>query len=248
MAKHTIWNIGKANAEISAADSAINPLLEVAKITTLKVDGKDVPASDAPLADKILALAAVSKPGAGTQDVSELIATNDSVARQLTETSDRLSVANASVAKLQLDNSKLSSDLATAQSSVNNLTASNAELQNRHDASIRQVGDLTKQANAVNAEISRLCLDYGCLDLTGEDGKPLAKDASADDKLAAANRIPVADKLKASKGAVNAAVRNLGLPANQLPAGGAPSAQAEKKELRGRDRMKAAMKIEGVTT
>lgn len=248
MAKISIWNIGKANAEISAADAAINPLLESAKITTIKVDGKDLPASDAPLADKISALAAVSKPGVANQDISELVTSNDLISKQLEDATGKLAVSNSSVAKLQQDNAALTSQLQTSQSSVSNLTAANAELQNRHDASIRQVGELTKQVNGINAEVSKQCLEYGCLDLTTEDGKLLAKDASADEKLAAANRIPIADKLKASKGATNAAMAKLGLPVGDLPAPGMPhKAGSEKKDPKGRDRMKAAMKIEGAT-
>jgi len=247
MAKISIWNIGKANAEISAADAAINPLLESAKISTIKVDGKDLPASDAPLADKINALAAVSKPGVANQDISELVTSNDLISKQLEDATGKLAVANASVMKLQGDNATLTSQLQTSQASVNTLTAANAELQNRHDASIRQVGELTKQINGFNTELSKMCLEYGCLDLTTEDGKLLAKDASTDEKLAAANRVPMADKLKASKGAVNAAMSKLGVSTQDLPAPGMPGKSADdKKEPKGRDRMKSAMKIEGL--
>jgi len=248
MARKQIFNPIKLHSELAAADSAINPLLEAAKITTIKVDGKDTPASEAPVGDRVLALSAVSKSAVGNVDMSELIAANDALSKQHEKATADLAIANSSVTKLQGDVSKLTSDLQTSQASVNTLTAANAELQNRHDASIRQVSELTKQVSGINAEVSKLCLEYGCLDLTTEDGKLLAKDASADEKLAAANRVPIADKLKASKGAVNAAMNKLGLPVGDLPAPGMPSkADSDKKEATGRNRMKAAMKIEGAT-
>lgn len=240
MAKHQIWNIGKANAEISAADAAINPLLETAKITSIKVDGKDMAASDAPLADKITALAAVNKPGAGNMQLSDMVVNNDIIAKKLEETSAALAVSQTSVATLQRDNSQLSTDLATSQASVRTLTASNAELENRLKVSNGSVADLTGQLNGINTEISKLCVVGDVLDLK------LSKGASEAQKMDAANLVPVADKLKAYAGAVNAAIARTGASVGAIPgvppAGGAAPA---KKEVKGAERMKAAIKIQG---
>jgi hypothetical protein len=240
MARKQNFNPIRQHSELSAADSAINPLLEASKITTLKVDGKDVPASDAPLADRITALNAVNGTTPGNLDMSELIAANDALSKAKEKADSDLAIANSSVAKLQGDNAKLSTDLATSQASVSTLTASNAELQNRHDAAIRQVGDLTKNSNAINRAVSEMCVSRDVLDLK------LSKSATEAEKLVAADAIPVADKLNSLGGAVNAAFNKLGLPIGALPAGNVQGGKSDvKPELKGKARMAAAIKIAG---
>lgn len=247
MAIKFLANISKANAQLQAGHEAIDPALASAKISTLKVDGKDVPASEAPLSVKIAALANLTAAGEKSQDVSELIATNGHIAAKVETLEGDLATAQGLVASQTQKISALEGQLATASATVDRQTASGAQDGMLLKASNGEVSRLTKEIAAVNTDLSKLCLEYGCLDLTTVDGKLLAKDAAEDVKLEAANRVPIADKLKASKGAVNAAMRNLGLNTNQLPAGGSATNAPEKKEVKGRDRMKAAIKIEGHT-
>lgn len=247
MARPTTWNLKKLNAEIAAADAVLDPLLESAKITVIKVEGKDVPASDAPVAAKIQALSALANSSGKTQEMSDLVVANDELTRQIESVSAENTRLHATNAAQTQDIARLTAELATAKASVATLTASTGELSVRHEAALRQVNAETARNNEVNTEISRLCIAANVIDLTTEDGKPLAKDATETDRLAAANRIPVADKLKAYKGAVNAAIAKTGVDTTKLPAGGLQGKDTSgKPELKGRERMKAAMKIQGV--
>lgn len=248
MAIKFLADITKANSQIKTGHEVIDPALATAKISTLKVDGKDVPASEAPLPVKIAALAALVGSGEKSQEVSELIATNGQIAARVESLEGELATATGTVSAQTQKITALESELFTANANVERLTASGAQDGGLLKASNGEVHRITKELAMVNTELSKQCLEYGCLDLTTEDGKLLAKDASEADRLAAANRIPIADKLKASKGAVNVAMHKLGLSVGDLPAPGMPGKSAsDKKEVKGRDRMKAAMKIEGVT-
>jgi len=206
MPKKSFWNIGKANAEITAADSAIDPALANAKITTLKVDGRDVPASEAPLASKISALLSVASPQAAAQDISELVVTNDQLSKQIEKVSDENTRVASGNAALTQENVQVKSDLDTAKASIASLTASNSELNVRHEAALRQVADSSAKFNALNTKISKACLTANCLELP--------KDADTDEKkLEAANAIKPEDKLIAYEGAVTAAMANVGITA-----------------------------------
>src|SRR5690348_14565569 len=98
MAFKFLPNITKANAQIQAASEVIDPALAAAKISTLKVDGKDVAASEAPLSVKVAAIAALVGAGEKSQDVSELIATNGQIAARVEALEGELATANATVA------------------------------------------------------------------------------------------------------------------------------------------------------
>jgi len=85
-------DIFKNTAEIFAADAPILPLLVAANISTINVDGKAVPAAEAPLNLQIAALGAVKATGSTTQDSAQLIEANgqlaaqkDKLAKQLTQ-------------------------------------------------------------------------------------------------------------------------------------------------------------------
>ena len=84
MAKFKFFGIGEADAEIKSADAAINPLLTAAKITTIEVNGKQLPATsdEVPLALKISNLAATFKEGAGDKEISEMTRNNTILADQ----------------------------------------------------------------------------------------------------------------------------------------------------------------------
>lgn len=212
MPKKSFWNIGKANAEITAADSAIDPALANAKITTLKVDGRDVPAHEAPLASKISALLSVAAPGVAAQDISELVVTNDQLSKQIEKVSDENTQLAAGNAALTQENVQTKADLVTAKASIESLTASQSELSVRHEAALNQVSASTTKFNALNTKISQACITAGCLELP--------KDADTDEKkLEAANAIKPEDKLTAYEGAVNAAVARIGDGNGKVPNG-----------------------------
>lgn len=211
MPKKSFWNIGKANAEITAADSAIDPALAAAKISVIKVDGRDIPAHEAPLADKITALLAVAAPQAAAHDMSELVVTNDQLSKQIDRLTDENVKISAGNAALTQENVQLKADLETAKASIASLTASEAELSVRHEAALSQVSKSTEKFNNLNREISAACLKAGCLDVSGENEA---------EKLAAADAIEPSVKLAAYAGAVNTAVARIGVTMPAPAAGG----------------------------
>lgn len=246
MARKKSLNVIGLNAELSASDSAIDPLLEQANITSIKVEGRDVPAGDAPMPDKIRALAAVTNASNVNQDMSELIQSNEVVSRE----NDRLTVENARLssanATLTGENSQLKSDKATLVAANSKLTADAGELGVRHEATLSQVTRVTGQMQTLNADISKACLKFNCLDLTDADGKALPKDATEAQKQVAADRLPANEKLSAIGGAVNAALAKTNVSVALLPAAGVTQTGTQQKaEPKGRERMKAGMTVEG---
>lgn len=221
MAKLSFWNIRHAQAAITAADEAIEPALSKANITTIKVEGRDVPASEAPLADRIRAVLAVSSPQTSSQDMSELVATNDTLARRIEVLETENAQLKAGNAALTTENVQLKGELATALTSVESLTASNAELNVRHEAALRQVADGVSAANQVNTRVSEMCVAACCIEL------PVPATATREQKIAAAKDVPVLDKLKAYEGAVNSAVARIGANAPAVPNGAPTGASLE---------------------
>lgn len=246
MAKFKFFSTSAADAEIRAADAAINPLLTAAKISTIDVNGKPLPATDdaVPLAAKIAALAAVNKPGAGDAEMAQMLANNGLLANEATALQTRLAAADSNVSILSGENAALKQRVTVLEASVQNLTASNAELTNLRAAAVTEAGRIGGLMASVNSEISRLCLGANCLtDLRGTDGNLLASTATAAEKQTAADSIPAADKLKAYAGALNAAVARTNVSLTALPAPGAPAQEQKKSEVTGRSRFNAAVKL-----
>ena len=247
MAKFKFFGISEADAEIKSADAAINPLLTAAKISTIEVNGKPVAATsdEVPLALKITNLAATFKEGAGDKEISEMTRNNTILADQAKAAEARAVTAETNAATVTRENVSLKSDLQTQKDAVARLTAENAEVTTLRKAANAEAGRVTAEMNAVNAEISKQALSFNCLaDLRGADGKLLPSTASADERQAAAERIPIADKIKAIGGAVNAAVARTGVSIAALPATGttAINGQPAKEELKGRARFNQAVK------
>lgn len=229
MALFKFTSISKADSEIKAADSVIDAALTEAKINTLTVAGQSVAASKAPLADKISAVLALTKPGAATLEVSEVVASNDALSAQIdtvTAERDRLNAGNQS---LTAENAKLQTDLAAQRASVANLTAANTELTVRHEAALRQVTDTAGKLTALNRMISEQCVAANCLDLADDKGFALKADAMQEQKLEVADKIPAADKLKAYSGAVTAAISRTGVNITMIPNGGPQTASTAPK-------------------
>ena len=237
------WNITKAQAVIDSASEAADKILAQAKISTIKIAGEDVVLEKAPLAAKVAAVGSLVASGEKSQDVSELIASNGQIAAQVEELSGKLTVANATVASQSQTITAIQGDLATEKASVVTLTAKVTDTANLLRASNDEAARVTALANAQDSEISALCVTAGCLELKGADGKPLAKDASEADKLSAAKAFTYGDKLKAYRGAVNAAIAKTGATPLEFPTTPPGQAVEKKPELKGTDRMKAAIKI-----
>ena len=213
MARKQSWNPGKLNAELSAADDVINPLLDGAKITSIK----DKPASEAALPDRIKAYADVAKAGATGADSVELATLNGQITTQLEKSESARAIAESGVATLTQEKSTLTADLSTARASVVTLTASNAELGNRNKVLTDNLEVSAGKINSLNRTLSQFCLRADCLSLTDENGKAFGKDATEEQKLSAADKIPAADKLTALFGAVNSAVAKTGVSFAALP-------------------------------
>ena len=247
MAKFKFFGIGEADAEIKSADAAINPLLTAAKITTIEVNGKQLPATsdEVPLALKISNLAATFKEGAGDKEISEMTRNNTILADQAKAAEARAVTAETNAATVTRENVSLRAELATEKAAVARLTAENAEVITLRKAANAEAGRVTAEMNAVNAEVSRHALKFNALsDLRGADGKLLPSTATDAEKQAAAELIPVADKLKAIGGAVNAAVQRTGVSLAALPATGTTAINGAKpaEELTGRARFNKAVR------
>ena len=125
MAKnYKFYSVGEANSDIRGADEQLNPALVKAGITHLTVNGEklELDSDKIPLSAKVSALLAVAQPGAGSQQISDVLVSNDLLATELkAEKLARVS-AEASVGKLQNEKAAIESSLNTAQASVATLT------------------------------------------------------------------------------------------------------------------------------
>ena len=231
MAKITIFNVGRANAIIDSANAAADAGLTAAKITSLKVDGRDVNAVEAPLDVKIAAVSALVNSGDKTQDVSELIASNGTIAAQVDELTGKNATLTATVSAQTQKISSLESELATNKTSVATLTAEVAGQKNLLAAAGNENVRVTGLLNAANAEISKQCIAVNCLTITDGEGKPLAKDATEAQKIEAANKVPVAEKITALMGAIHSSAASIGVDLKKVPAVSGVAAPDNGKKL-----------------
>lgn len=243
-------SITKLEADISATEAALQPVLEKAEIKTAMRDGKVIPIADATNAEKVIALVAAQPPGTQLEERSHLIQSNGIIAARLETTQTDLALSQTSVGNLTREKATLEGQLTVAQSSVQTLTNERADLTNRLNVSNQQVTAQQTQLREQKAAIARKCITCGCIALIDDNGQPLAKDATDEQKMSAAMRVSDGkeafsfnDLLKSYSGAVNAAIAKTGAVPFDMPA--SPPAGA-KAELKGRARMLAAMKIEGV--
>lgn len=218
MAKY--WNVVKANAVIEAAEAKLAPALAKANIATIPVDGKPVPAAQAPLDAQIEAVFAANPPGEASHDKSELLVTNATLADELQKREVALATANATVGSLQSEKQTFVSRAEAAEASVLTLTAEKGQLNVQLKAAQSEYDRVSREQAAFNTELSKACIAVGCLQLTDANGAALSLNASEAAKLEAANKIPLSDKLKAYQGAVNQAITATGLNVASLP--GAP--------------------------
>lgn len=145
--------------------------------------------------------AKVQAPANAATLAEKIVALKDSIAKESPE-------AAANVAKI--------SEL---QASVTSLTAEKTTLETSLADANAQLGELANNAANLNTELSKRCLNFGCVpNLTEADGKTaLAADASPEARLAALDRVPVSEKLTLIDGAVTSALNRLNVNANALP-------------------------------
>lgn len=215
-----IWNFGKLCDEVDSAHAAIDPLLTKANISTITVDGKPVAAAEVPLKLKIDALAAVMPTTAGNQAENELMVTNATLAAQIEKVSGELATANATGGKLTLEARDLTTRATNAEASVQTLTAEKGQLDVQLKASNSEFSRVNTSLSAISSKLSKACIGVGCLQLLGENGGPLPANATEAQKITAADKIPIAEKLEAYQGALNTAISNVGLSVASIP--GAP--------------------------
>lgn len=207
---------------IEDAKAVVDPQLNKANITSIKVAGKDVPASEAVLADQLNALFASNPIGVGSQDVTAVLESNDLMAARLSKAEEDLKLANSQLVSLTRENVVQADKIKTQADAISTLTASNAELTTLKNAAQAEAGRVIKENNAYNRDLSVDCLEAGCaLDLVDEAGKPVKADAPEDVKLAAADRLPISEKRKIYKGAFHSTLtRIVGVDVTKIPAAG----------------------------
>ena len=229
-------NFKRMNAELAGSDAAVDPLLVSAKITVLKVDGRDVPAADAPLPIKIAAIGALIATGDRTQDSAELIAANGQMATQVETLQAQLATAQATTGAQVQKITALEGQLATAQAAVQQQTAQAGTNTNLLDASNREVARLTKELNAMKSTLAQRCIAANCLDFAS-----LGANATAEQKMGHAMTLPHEDLFKAYSGAVNAALARTGVSLEVIPAARPAGPGAERPQLKGRERFTASI-------
>lgn len=228
MARNSL-NFKKNNAELVAADSAIAPILTAAKISVVSVEGKDVPVADAPLDARIGALGKLIATGDKTEDSAELVKANGELAAQVETAEGKLIAANATISAQTQKISVLENGSNTASASVTKLTTDLGAANVLLEASNKEVTRLLAVISSESLELSSDCIDAKCLDLRGADGKPLAEDATREQKIEAANKIPMKDRRIAFKGAVNSTLAKMNLPLLGTPVAGTPGTAPQKK-------------------
>ena len=117
-------------------------------------------------------------------------------------------------------------DLTTALASLATMTTErNTLLAGKTDFEAK-ITNLTTDQAGINKFFSEACLNGSLIELKGEDGKPLAADATAELKMAAMLAVPLAQKQTAYAGALNAAFAKANLPNSTLPKAPAKEAGA----------------------
>lgn len=210
-------NFKKNHADVVAAESALAPILKASNITSISVDGKEVSASDAPLAAKIVALGKLIATGDKTEDSAAAIQANGELAAQLEASEGKLLAANATISAQTQKINEITGQLTVAKDSVTTLTARNTELGTLLKASTDEGIRLTAAVNAQKLALAKDCLAWGCVEFKGVDGKPLAQDASDSDLAKAAEAMSFAELNTAKNGAINSSMSKMGVNLGKLP-------------------------------
>lgn len=220
MALKFFGNASRMEAVINKISAVIEPALAKAKIVTLEVGGKTIPTSEAPVDVQVAALLAANPVGGGQQEVSNLHVINANQAEQIQNLTNENATLQATVGGLQQDKIALTSRAEAAEATAGKQSAALAQKDIEIKASQDNFTRLHGEQLVFNTELSKACIAVGCLQLTDANGAAIKQTATEEQKLEAANKIPVSEKLKAYQGALNLAASNLGLSIASLP--GAP--------------------------
>lgn len=218
MAKRS-WNALTLRSELETIESVLTPHIEKAKLLTASIDGKSVPISDAPIADRLKALMAVNPVGEDRQRDTDLTVTNADIAARLETAESNLSVANGTMGGLQKTIRDLEARATTAEITVQKMTAERSQIDLQLKSSQTEYARVCGEQATVNAEISRRALAIGCLsDLRDPATKELlSSKATGDERQKSAEMVPVADKISAIFGALHSAASNIGVPLGAKP-------------------------------
>ncbi len=216
-------NVTKLEALIDSADALIQADCEVAGIKTATRDGKTIPISEASISEKYTALRSANPPGTNLEERANLLSSNSVIATRCEKAESDLAISQTNVGTLTRENASLKETLSTAQASVTTLTEEKSNQINLRDAAVKENSRLDKELSSFKAGLAQDCIDCGCLDLKGEDGKALPATATAEQKLAAASKFSTEDLRKAYKGAIHSAASKVGLNLSAIP-GNVPQA------------------------
>ena len=247
MAKISIFHIGKANAELNAADEALAPALAKAGINSIAVDGKTLSLAEASLSAKISALISAQPPVTDSSSAAEALVSNELISKELEKVNTELAIKTTAVDGLTRDKAELAEKLGKSEAAVTDLTGKLSTCTIERDSAVNQFNATAKQLSAQKVALAERCISANCLDLNGTDGKPLAKDATHEAKIEAAVKISHEDLFKAYNGAVNAAVAKTGVSFAEIPSGKPAGVGEQKPEVKGRAKFTAALRINGQT-
>lgn len=205
-------NFKKNHAELTAAESAIAPILTAANIKTVSVKGVDVSVSEAPLADKIVALGKLTASGDKTEDSAALVSANGQLAEQVEAVEGKLLAEKSISASQSQKIIDLTGQLTVKTDALTSETAGHLAtkdlLNTTTEAATRLTGELAAQKTA----LAQRCIAANCLDLSA-----LGKDATDAQRLEAAEKLSFDALFAAYNGAVNSAIAKTGVSFAALP-------------------------------
>lgn len=231
MAKISIWNIGKANAELNATADVLAPALAKAGVQTIAVDGKAVPAAEAPVSLQVAALLTAQPAVDGAQNAAEALVSNELISKELETTKTELALKVTAVESLSRDKAALETRVTTAEASVQSLTTQLGVMKTERDACSNQHAEAAKQVREQKLSLARKCVQCGCVEFKGADGKVLAADCSDADLTAASQDLAFASLADAYSGALNVAASKVGVSLTSIPAGSAGSLNISQKNV-----------------
>jgi hypothetical protein len=239
-----ISDVATARKTFAAIDEIINPQLAKAGVLQLDVAGTPTATSDCPLLARLTAFAGLITAPEGKQREAELIASNALIAGEADTAKKNLAVAIATIAGLQAETAKLSSENQSYKSAVQVITAEKAQMKVQVEAALSECARVDKVNLSQNVALSVKALAWNAqLDLCDTDKNPLPANASQLDRQAAAERIAFDAKLAAIGGAVNAAVARTQVSLAALPAPGAAAVAGAKPEVKGRARFSSGVVV-----
>jgi hypothetical protein len=177
---------------------------------------------------EIESASAVINPALVKANITSLIVDGRSVPAAEASLAARISAAlsSNSTSQQSQNESELLATNAELARQIEVLTAENRALKVKCDAALNEFSNASKLLADWDRELSNRCVAVNCLNLKDNDGKPLAADATPEQKKMAAAWIPFTEKLTAYAGVVNAELARTGLNVSSLPSAGAGNSDA----------------------